>query len=63
MSHDESLEVGIAAGLDVPTAMVISERDDEPAKQPPSAKNPKTVVGWGTLIGIALVVVLWWLLR
>ena len=30
--HDESLEVGIAAGLDVPTAMVISERDDKPPK-------------------------------
>ena len=28
--HDESLEVGIAAGLDVPTAMVLSERDDRP---------------------------------
>lgn len=27
--HDESLEMGIAAGLDVPTAMVISQRPDE----------------------------------
>jgi len=30
--RDESLEVGIAAGLDVPTAMVLSERDDRPPK-------------------------------
>jgi hypothetical protein len=27
--YDESLEIGIAAGLDIPTAMVISEHDDD----------------------------------
>ena len=33
--YDESLELGIAAGLNVPTAMVISERsDDQPPKEP-----------------------------
>jgi hypothetical protein len=58
--YSESLEVGITAGLDMPTATVISERGDEPAKQPPS---PRNTVGWGTLIGIATVVVLWWWLR
>jgi hypothetical protein len=30
--HEESLEVGIAAGLDVLTATVIAERDDKPLK-------------------------------
>ena len=28
--HDESLEVGLAAGMDAPTAMVISARDGRP---------------------------------
>ena len=34
--YDDSLEIGIAAGLDVPTAMVISERNDdlEPPERP-----------------------------
>jgi hypothetical protein len=31
--HDESLEVGIAAGLDVPSAMVLSERRNEPPRR------------------------------
>ena len=31
--YDESLEVGIAAGLDVPTAMALSERDDKPPRK------------------------------
>ena len=31
--HDESLEVGIAAGLDVPTAMVLSEQDEKPPRR------------------------------
>ncbi|HLA86296.1 MAG TPA: hypothetical protein VJL29_16025 [Thermoguttaceae bacterium] len=26
--HDESLEAGIAAGLDIPTAMVISSKEE-----------------------------------
>ena len=28
--YDETLEIGLAAGLDVPTAMVISEEPREP---------------------------------
>lgn len=33
--HDESLELGIAAGLDFPTALVISEQpDDRPPSEP-----------------------------
>ena len=32
--HDETLEIGLAAGLDVPTALAISERDDEPPPTP-----------------------------
>jgi len=31
--HDESLEVGLAAGMDAPTAMVISARDEKPARR------------------------------
>ena len=31
--HDESLEVGLAAGMDAPTAMVISARDGKPARR------------------------------
>jgi hypothetical protein len=27
--HEESMEIGIAAGLDIPTAMVISERGEK----------------------------------
>ena len=30
--HDESLEVGIAAGLDIPTAMVLSSQDESPTR-------------------------------
>jgi len=31
--RDESLEIGMAAGLDIPTAMVISERNDDEEPQ------------------------------
>ncbi len=32
--YDETLEIGIAAGLDVPTAMVVAQRDEKPPRQP-----------------------------
>jgi hypothetical protein len=49
MAKDD-LETGIAAGLDVPTAMVISERDDgEPSQQPTAMAK-----GWAVLVGILL---------
>jgi len=32
--YDETLEIGIAAGLDVPTAMAIAQQDDEPPRRP-----------------------------
>ncbi len=31
--HDESLEVGLAAGMDIPSAMVLSERDGPPPRK------------------------------
>lgn len=51
--HDESLEVGIAAGLDVPTAMVLSEQDEKPRRSPGCG----SVAVW--LVVIALVIFLY----
>jgi len=51
--HDESLEVGIAAGLDVPTAMVLSEQDDKPPKRP-SGSGCSLFLAW--LVIVALVI-------
>ncbi|HEY4761588.1 MAG TPA: hypothetical protein VIH42_13485 [Thermoguttaceae bacterium] len=50
--HDESLEIGIASGLDVPTAMVISEQGDKPPK--PTGKGCYRMVA--VLIGLAILV-------
>ena len=36
--HDDSLEIGIAAGLDIPTALVISECDEGGSPTPPASK-------------------------
>jgi hypothetical protein len=54
--HDESLEVGLAAGLDVPTALAISEAD-KPRPRPGRA------LAWLLLAGSIAVVALWWLSR
>jgi hypothetical protein len=53
--HDESLEVGLAAGLDVPTAIAISEADKP---RPRSGR----ALAWLLLVG-SLVIVALWLLR
>ena len=44
-------EIGIAAGLDVPTALAL----DEPQRQGGCA--------WGLLLGSLAILVLWWLSR
>jgi len=51
--HDESLEMGIAAGLDVPTAMVISKRPDER----PTGKCYSRVVLAVVIVGVLALVV------
>jgi hypothetical protein len=43
--HDESLEISIDGGLDIPTAMVISEHDDN--------GGPR----WGSGCGVAAMVI------
>ncbi len=53
MAKDDP-EIGIAAGLDIPTASALSE-DDEP--------RPRRGCGWGLLLGSLGVLVVWWLLR
>ncbi len=45
--HDDSLEVNLAAGLDIPTALVLSDRTD--VEQPTKEK------GWGRLVAVALI--------
>ena len=50
---DDDLEVGLAAGLDVPTAIVLSEEN------PP----PRSGSGCVLLLGSLGVLVLWWLGR
>ena len=52
--HDDSLEVGLAAGLDVPTALVLSEA------KPTKTANRRAERAILLLIWIALLV--WWLL-
>ena len=62
--HDESLEVGIAAGLDVATAMVISERDNP--KQPPRGPDGRKPLSYAiviALIAVAAATVVAYLLR
>jgi len=53
--HDESLEVGIAAGLDVPTAMVLSERDEKPPKRP-SGSGCSLLMVWLVLMALVIFV-------
>ena len=46
--HDESLEIGIAAGLDIPTAMVISE--EKPPRKPSGCLVVIVLVGLVALL-------------
>jgi hypothetical protein len=54
--HDDSLEVGLAAGLDVPTAIVLSE-DDEPPQWPRLGRW----FAWALFFGSVATLALWWL--
>ena len=49
--HDESLEVGIASGLDVPTAMVISERAEDRPPEERSGQGYNWVVFAAIVLG------------
>jgi hypothetical protein len=51
----DDLEIGLAAGLDAPTAIVLSEEDKPPQR------GPGRGCAWILLIGSAAVLVLWWL--
>ena len=46
-NHDDSLEVGIAAGLDIPTALVLSNQAD--IEQPPKGNS------WGRFVVAVLI--------
>jgi hypothetical protein len=52
----DDLEIGIAAGLDVPTALAISEADKP---RPRSGR----ALAWLVLFASLVVVALWWLSR
>lgn len=56
--HDESLEIGLAAGLDVPTAMVLSEVDDRPPPEP----QKKSKAGYAMAIIVGLIALTLYLL-
>ena len=55
MAKDD-LEIGIAAGLDIPTAIVLSE-DDKPKR------GPGKGCAWVVLLGSVAALVLWWLVH
>ena len=50
--HDDSLEVGLAAGLDIPTALVISVQEDE--------DSPRKGAGCALLAALLVVGFLVW---
>jgi fumarate reductase subunit C len=54
--HNELLEIGIAAGLDVPTAMVISE-EGRPLKP-----KKKTKAGYAVAVIVGLIALVLYLL-
>jgi hypothetical protein len=67
---DETLEVGIAAGLDIPTAIVLAdENDDEPRpRKPPQPQKVGGIGSYGgwavlTIVVAIVVAVVWWLLH
>jgi hypothetical protein len=51
--HDESLEIGIAAGLDIPSAMIISEQEKEPHKPTGKGCSPTVLA---ILVGLIFLV-------
>ncbi len=51
--HDESLEVGLAAGLDAPTALALSEDDEQ--RRPQSGR----AFAWLMLAGGIATLLLW----
>ena len=53
--HDESLEIGIAAGFDIPTAMVIFEQTD--VEQPTNEKSWNRAVVVAVIIGMVVMAV------
>jgi len=59
--HDESLEIGIAAGLDIPTAMVISHQDDDDGCPKRSSKKPAGCLSIAIIAAIVAVVLFYWL--
>ena len=58
MSHDESLELGITAGLNVPTALVISKRPDHQSPQKAGCNRAALVGIIAGLVGLAVVYLL-----
>ena len=53
MDHDDSLEVGLAAGLDIPTAMVLSE-----VKEPRPPKSNQRA-GFLIIVVLTILAALW----
>ena len=52
----DDLETGIAAGLDVPTALSLSQ-DDEPPQRVRAGRG----LAWVLLLGSVVALTLWWL--
>lgn len=42
--NDESLEIGMTCGLDIPSAMVISEMEDKPPREPKNKSKARYAV-------------------
>ena len=60
--HDESLEVGIAAGLDIPTALVLSGQADPEHPRYPTAKAAgDRAVLVAVIIGVVATAIVCWL--
>lgn len=57
--HDEALELGIAAGLDVPTAMVVSRQAGDRPPEKPSGKGYNWAVFVVILLTLAAVIFYW----
>ena len=55
--HDDSLEIGIAAGLDVPTALALSEQADDGPPRQPKEKNWNRVVVVVVIAGAVVIAV------
>ncbi len=57
--HDESLELGMAAGLDVPTSIVISERADDRPPDERSGQGYNWVVFIAVVLGLIAMILRW----